>query len=147
MKTLNLPVGVLGTHHPGLFSVRIDDVAASRLAVNHLLDLGHRRITAAGAKQSAILNAEGQRQAQVLLAEGQAKAIGIVFSAIHDARPAPTCWRTSTDTSCPRSLKAMVACNIRRAGLSRRGRTSPASGDPQCPAPAARSSGSPERAS
>ena len=82
------PAGGCAGHHPGLFSVRIDDVAASRLAVNHLLDLGHRRITAAGAKQSAILNAEGQRQAQVLLAERQAKAIGIVFSAIHDARPA-----------------------------------------------------------
>jgi LacI family repressor for deo operon, udp, cdd, tsx, nupC, and nupG len=44
LRTLQLPVGVLGTHHPGLFSVRIDDVAASRRAVNHLLELGHRRI-------------------------------------------------------------------------------------------------------
>jgi len=46
-------------------------------------------LTAEGAKQSAILNAEGQRQAQVLLAEGQAKAIDIVFSAIHDGHPDP----------------------------------------------------------
>jgi regulator of protease activity HflC (stomatin/prohibitin superfamily) len=46
-------------------------------------------LTAEGAKQSAILNAEGQRQAQVLLAEGQAKAIDIVFSAIHEGRPDP----------------------------------------------------------
>ena len=59
-------MGVLGTHHPGLFSARIDDVAASRLAVNHLLDLGHRRITAAGAKQSAILNAEGIHRCHVV---------------------------------------------------------------------------------
>jgi regulator of protease activity HflC (stomatin/prohibitin superfamily) len=46
-------------------------------------------LTAEGAKQSAILNAEGQRQAQVLLAEGQAKAIDIVFSAIHEGHPDP----------------------------------------------------------
>src|SRR6476661_3381229 len=44
LKTLDLPVGVIGVHHPGLFSVRIDDVAAARTAVEHLLSLGHRRI-------------------------------------------------------------------------------------------------------
>ena len=44
LKTLELPVGVIGVHHPGLFSVRIDDVAAARTAVEHLLSLGHRRI-------------------------------------------------------------------------------------------------------
>jgi LacI family repressor for deo operon, udp, cdd, tsx, nupC, and nupG len=44
LGTLQVPVGVLGTRYPGLFSVRIDDVAASRGAVQHLLALGHRRI-------------------------------------------------------------------------------------------------------
>lgn len=44
LKTLELPVGVIGVHHPGLFSVRIDDVSAARSAVEHLLSLGHRRI-------------------------------------------------------------------------------------------------------
>jgi regulator of protease activity HflC (stomatin/prohibitin superfamily) len=44
-------------------------------------------LTAEGAKQSSILTAEGQRQSQVLVAEGQAKAIDIVFTAIHEGRP------------------------------------------------------------
>jgi LacI family repressor for deo operon, udp, cdd, tsx, nupC, and nupG len=44
LKTLKLPVGVLGASYPGLFSVRIDDIAAAKQAVNHLLSLGHRRI-------------------------------------------------------------------------------------------------------
>jgi DNA-binding LacI/PurR family transcriptional regulator len=34
----------LNTRYPGLFSVRIDDVAAAMRAVTHLLELGHRRI-------------------------------------------------------------------------------------------------------
>ena len=44
LQTLELPVGVLGVKHPGMFSVRIDDVTAATAAVNHLLSLGHRRI-------------------------------------------------------------------------------------------------------
>jgi regulator of protease activity HflC (stomatin/prohibitin superfamily) len=44
-------------------------------------------LTAEGAKQSSILTAEGQRQSQVLVAEGQAKAIDIVFTAIHEGHP------------------------------------------------------------
>jgi regulator of protease activity HflC (stomatin/prohibitin superfamily) len=46
-------------------------------------------LTAEGLKQSAILTAEGQRQSQILMAEGQAKAIDIVFSAIHEGHPDP----------------------------------------------------------
>ncbi len=46
-------------------------------------------LTAEGSKQSAILTAEGERQAQILTAEGQAKAIDIVFTAIHEGHPDP----------------------------------------------------------
>jgi DNA-binding LacI/PurR family transcriptional regulator len=48
LTTLELPVGVLGVKHPGLSSVRIDDEAAARTAVEHLLSLGHRRIALIG---------------------------------------------------------------------------------------------------
>ncbi len=48
LKTLHMPVGVIGVHHPGLFSVRIDDIGSARMAVDHLLSLGHRRIALIG---------------------------------------------------------------------------------------------------
>jgi regulator of protease activity HflC (stomatin/prohibitin superfamily) len=51
---------------------------------------GHKQaaiLNAEAYKQSAVLNAEGQRQAQILEAEGRAKAIEIVFEAIHAGRP------------------------------------------------------------
>jgi LacI family repressor for deo operon, udp, cdd, tsx, nupC, and nupG len=48
LRTLDLPVGVLGAQYPGLLSVRIDDVGAARQAVEHLLSLGHRRIALIG---------------------------------------------------------------------------------------------------
>jgi DNA-binding LacI/PurR family transcriptional regulator len=44
LKTLEMPVGVLGGDIPGLFSVRIDDVASARTAVEHLVARNHRRI-------------------------------------------------------------------------------------------------------
>jgi regulator of protease activity HflC (stomatin/prohibitin superfamily) len=46
-------------------------------------------LTAEGEKQSAILTAQGARESEILRAEGQAKAIGTVFSAIHEGRPDP----------------------------------------------------------
>jgi DNA-binding LacI/PurR family transcriptional regulator len=44
VRALRLPVAVVGAVQPGFDSVRIDDMAGARLAVNHLVDLGHRRI-------------------------------------------------------------------------------------------------------
>jgi regulator of protease activity HflC (stomatin/prohibitin superfamily) len=44
-------------------------------------------LTAEGEKQSAVLRAEGAKQAAILRSEGEAKAIGTVFSAIHEGRP------------------------------------------------------------
>src|SRR5213595_2836178 len=44
-------------------------------------------LTAEGEKQAAILKAEGAKTAAVLRAEGESKAIGTVFSAIHEGNP------------------------------------------------------------
>ena len=44
LEALGRPVGLLGLARPGFVSTRIDDVAAARTAVTHLLELGHRRI-------------------------------------------------------------------------------------------------------
>ena len=41
---LDRPVAVVGATVPGWSSVRIDDCETARIAVQHLLDLGHRRI-------------------------------------------------------------------------------------------------------
>lgn len=41
---LKIPTVLLGSSLPGFASVRIDDTAGARLAVNHLLSLGHERI-------------------------------------------------------------------------------------------------------
>jgi LacI family transcriptional regulator, repressor for deo operon, udp, cdd, tsx, nupC, and nupG len=44
LTQLNRPVGLLGLAREGFLSARIDDVAAARGAVDHLVAQGHRRI-------------------------------------------------------------------------------------------------------
>jgi DNA-binding LacI/PurR family transcriptional regulator len=44
LTELKRPVGLLGLDREGFLSARIDDVAAARTAVDHLISCGHRRI-------------------------------------------------------------------------------------------------------
>ena len=44
LQSLPVPVVIVGAPVPGIRSIGIDDAAASRLALSHLIGLGHRRI-------------------------------------------------------------------------------------------------------
>jgi DNA-binding LacI/PurR family transcriptional regulator len=44
LTELDRPVGLIGLEREGFLSARIDDVAAARCAVEHVIGLGHRRI-------------------------------------------------------------------------------------------------------
>ncbi len=48
LRSLHVPMASVGEPMLGLHSDQIDDVAAARLAVQHLLNLGHRRIGCIG---------------------------------------------------------------------------------------------------
>ncbi len=43
-----VPVVTLGSHYPAISAVTVDDIGVGRLAVQHLLGLGHRRIAFIG---------------------------------------------------------------------------------------------------
>jgi LacI family transcriptional regulator, repressor for deo operon, udp, cdd, tsx, nupC, and nupG len=48
LTDLGRPVGLLGLQREGYLSACIDDVASARMAVEHLLTLGHRRVALIG---------------------------------------------------------------------------------------------------
>ncbi len=48
LSALGVPLGSVGVPGPGISCVAIDDVAAARTAVNHLVNLGHERIAMIG---------------------------------------------------------------------------------------------------
>lgn len=44
LRKRRIPTVLVGGHHPELHSITLDELAASRNAVQHLIDLGHRKI-------------------------------------------------------------------------------------------------------
>lgn len=48
LGALGVPLGSVGVPGPGISCVSIDDAAAARVAVNHLINLGHERIALIG---------------------------------------------------------------------------------------------------
>lgn len=70
LRGLDLPMAAVGEPMVGVHSERIDDVAAARTAVQHLINLGHRRIGCIGGDLDAASNfhtpgwrTEGYREA------------------------------------------------------------------------------------
>ena len=56
LRRLQLPIVFIGGSVSGVMSVRIDDLAVGRLATEHLLELGHRRIAHLGGDPMEPLN-------------------------------------------------------------------------------------------
>jgi DNA-binding LacI/PurR family transcriptional regulator len=67
LSEMKVPIVLINSHHSGefIYSVRIDNVAGARLATEHLIDLGHRRIAYIGDKfgfQSDMQRLTGYRE-------------------------------------------------------------------------------------
>jgi DNA-binding LacI/PurR family transcriptional regulator len=63
LRALNVPLAWVGEPMPGVHGERIDNVAAARMATQHLINLGHRRIAMIGgsAEESRGDGVPGQR--------------------------------------------------------------------------------------
>lgn len=70
VRALTLPTVYVGAAVPGAMSVRVDDVAVARLATEHLIALGHKRIAFLGGdpNQPLNFNAPSDRRAGWMMA-------------------------------------------------------------------------------
>src|SRR6476619_5468926 len=72
----------------GRWGIRVNRVELKAIdPPGSIKDAMEKQLRAERDKRAAILTAEGQQQSQVLVAQGQAKAIDVVFTAIHDGQP------------------------------------------------------------
>ncbi len=107
------PVAIVGTDVPGWASVRIDDQAAARCAVRHLIDLGHRRIGFIG---SSTPTTGCTRAHQATGSSGTAA------SSPPQACPPTRRWKRSAASQCAAGSRQQNSCCGSR---SRRPRSSP----------------------
>lgn len=83
LRALDLPVGLVGARVDGFCCVDIDDLMVSTQAINHLVELGHRRIAYVGGGMEDTLD----RRAPRLRAEGWRAAMarhGLSVPAAYD---------------------------------------------------------------
>jgi LacI family transcriptional regulator len=76
LRRAGVAVALVDSEHPQLSSVSIDDVAGGRLAVEHLLDLGHRRIAFVGGDEDNAWGMQSSARRRVGAAAALAEAGG-----------------------------------------------------------------------
>jgi LacI family transcriptional regulator len=76
LRTAGIAVALVDFEHPDLPSVAIDDTAGGRLAVEHLLELGHRRIAFVGDDEDSAWGFESSARRRLGAAAALAEAGG-----------------------------------------------------------------------
>lgn len=128
LSEMNVPIVLINNQHPSDFahSVVIDNVTASRKAVEHLVKLGHKRIAYIGDRygyQSDTERFAGYRQALeyadvsflpelVVHGDGKAESAGPAIERLFEAATSPTAIFCYNDMTALGALRA-----IRRRGL------------------------------
>lgn len=128
LSEMNVPIVLINNQHPSDFahSVVIDNVTASRKAVEHLVKLGHKRIAYIGDRygyQSDTERFAGYRQALeyadvsflpelVVHGDGKAESAGPAIERLFEAATSPTAIFCYNDMTALGALRA-----LRRRGL------------------------------
>jgi DNA-binding LacI/PurR family transcriptional regulator len=123
LKKLSVPIVLIDNQHPGDFahSISIDDRGGARLAVRHLVELGHRRIAYIGdryglqsntdrrAGYSAELKAAGIRYCpeHVVLGDGRAEGGLLAMRSLLELRQPPTAVFCYNDMTAIGALRAV----------------------------------------
>ena len=141
LRSLGLPVALVGARAAGMSSVRIDDVAAARRAVRHLAELGHERIgmIETEVEEPQFLAMADRRRGYRAELRAQGLEVDRSLSVLHPVRPGR---RGAGDRVAPRPARTpdRGVRRDRRARVRRDGGAAPAAR--VSPLPAVASSGS-----
>jgi LacI family transcriptional regulator len=128
LHSAGIPVALVDEEHPDLPGVAIDDVAGGRLAIEHLLDLGHCRIAFVGDDEGGAWGVKSSARRRAGAAEALQEAGGrlIVRRGPHGRRHArslaarllalddpPTAIFASSDLQAVGVLEAAEAAGVR----------------------------------